>query len=122
MRMSMERFEHLFSLVEDRITKQDTRSRKALSPRKRLVVTLGYLAIGCSQQTLCYSFRIGRTTVSHIIKDVCDVCLRPPRSEEDEWQKTSDDFEELWDLPHVIGAIDEKHIAIDCPKDSGSQY
>ena len=30
MRMSMERFENLFSLVEDRIKKQDTRLRKAI--------------------------------------------------------------------------------------------
>ena len=42
-------------------------------------------------------------------------------STEQEWKQISNDFEEIWNLPHCIGAIDGKHIAIECPKKSGSK-
>ena len=74
-----------------------------------MVLTLRYLATGCSHQTLSYSFQIGRTTtVSNIIKDVCDVIytvlspfyLRPSRQKCGRiWLKISDDFEELLGPP-----------------------
>lgn len=128
LRMSKERFDHLFSLLEERIKKQNTRLRKAVSPRERLVITLRYLATGCSQQTLSYAFRVGRSTISYIIKEVCEaiydllapIYMRPPSTSE-EWKLIAEDFENLWNMPHVIGAIDGKHIAIDCPKNSGKQ-
>ena len=127
--MSKERFDHLYSLLEEKIGKRDTRFRTSIPARQRLVVTLRYLATGSSQQTLSYSFRLGRMTVSNIIKDVCDaiydvlspIYLKPPASV-DEWKCISNDFETLWDMPHVIGAIDGKHIPIDCPKGTGSQF
>ena len=126
--MSKERFEHLLSLLENRIKKQETRFRKSISARERLVITLRFLASGSSQQTLSYAFRHGRSTISSIIQDVCDAIyeilsptyLKPPATADD-WQKIADDFETMWNLPHVIGAIDGKHIAMDCPKKSGTQ-
>ena len=33
----------------------------------------------------------------------------------------SNNFETFWDMPHVIGAINGKHIPNDCPKGTGSQ-
>ena len=45
--------------------------------------------------------------------------LRPP-STADEWEKPSNAFERIWNL-HVLGALDGKHIAMDCPKNSGSR-
>ena len=94
---------------------------------ERLVITLRYLSQGMSQQTLCFSFRVGRQTVS--VKEVCialhDVLgptyLGAP-SHENEWRHIADDFETLWSLPHFIGAIDGKHVGIDCPKNTGTKY
>ena len=129
LRMSKERFDHLLSLVRDKITKKNTRMREAVTPEERLVITIRYLATGMAQQTLCYNFRIGRTTASNIVRDVCialyealsPIYLRPPATEA-EWRSISDDFEKIWDLPHCVGALDGKHVAIDCPKKSGSSF
>ena len=71
LRMSKERFDHLLSLVIEKITKKNTNMREAISAEERLVITLRYLATGMSQQNLCYSFRVGRTTASNIVSDVC---------------------------------------------------
>ena len=64
LRMSPERFEHLFNLVGPLIAKQDTNYRKSIPAKKRLVITLPYLAEGCSQQALSLGFRVCKSTVS----------------------------------------------------------
>ena len=103
--------------------------RKAISADERLTLTLRYLASGEMQESLSFLYRISRTSVSDIIFEVCiaiwdilqEKYLPSPNSEQ-EWQHISVQFEEQWNLPHCIGAIDGKHIAIDCPRGSGSNY
>ena len=124
--MNREHFEHLLNLVDPLIAKQDTNYRKSKPAKKRLVITLRYLAEGCSQQALSLGFRVGKSSVSKILKEVCEVLytvlathyLRPPLTEE-EWKQKSSEFLNLWNMPHV-GAIDGKHVATECPKNTGS--
>ena len=90
--MSPERFQHLLSLVKPLIEKKDTKFRKCISAAERLALTLRFLATGDSQQSLSFSFRIGKATVSKIISETCDAIytvlkdtyLSPPQSKE-EW-------------------------------------
>ena len=127
--MSPECFQHLLSLVKPLIEKKDTKFRKCISAAERLALTLRFLATGDSQQSLSFSFRIGKATVSKIISETCDATytvlkdtyLFPPQSKE-EWLEISSKFEELWDMLHVIGCLDDKHIRIECPKLSGTLY
>ena len=44
-----------------------------------------------------------------------------PNSEE-KWKAIATKFEERWQFPHCIGAMDGKHIDIVPPSDSGSYY
>lgn len=43
-------------------------------------------------------------------------------STEEEWLRESKLFEERWQFPNCLGAIDGKHVAISPPPDSGSYY
>ena len=126
--MSPECFEHLFNFVGPLIAKQGTNYKKSKPAKKHLVIMLHYLA-GCSQQALSLSFQVGKSTLSKILKEVCEALytvlathyLRPPSTEE-EWKQISSEFLELWNMPHVIGPINGKHVAIKRPKNTGSLY
>ena len=70
--MSPESFDVLLRHVEPHISKGNTRFRESVPDSTRLAVTLKYLASGESQQSLPWSFRLGRTTVSQIVRETCE--------------------------------------------------
>lgn len=78
---------------------------------------------------LAWLYQLGRITVAKIIEETCQaiwkilspIYLKSPDTEE-EWKSFANNFEELLNLPHVIGAIDGKHVAMERPKKSGSMY
>ena len=127
--MSPQRFEHLLTLVGPLIVKQPCRSRKVIDPAERLMLTLRYLATGEDQQTQSFYFRIGRSTVSNIIHTTLQAIwialnkayLSAP-SKTEEWIKIAKGFEEEWNFPHCLGAIDGKHIMMECPINGGSAF
>lgn len=47
--------------------------------------------------------------------------FQPPSTEE-EWLHVSKLFHDRWNMPHVLGALDGKHVRITKPKKSGSEY
>ena len=49
------------------------------------------------------------------------IYMKPTYTEE-EWRRIADDFEQLWDMPRNLGAIDGKHIRMVCPKNTGTLY
>lgn len=76
-----------------------------------------------------YNFRIGRSTASTIIKDVCNaiwVCLSDvaiPKFSKERWIQIANGFETYANFPNCIGALDGKHIIrTKQPPHSGSMY
>ena len=47
--------------------------------------------------------------------------LQAPKTEK-EWKDVSQMFHDRWNLPHVMGALDGKHVRITRPKKTGSLY
>lgn len=45
-----------------------------------------------------------------------------PYSDRDRWMSVAGRFEEQWNFPHCIGALDGKHVLIQAPPNSGSLF
>ena len=127
--MSPGTFELLLSWVAPYIKKSSLR-RKVASPAERLSVTLRYLSTGDAHVTIASSYRISPPVVGRIIRDTCKVIwnvlqarkfLSVPSSQ-DAWLRTASDFERKWNFPHCLGAIGGKHVVIQAPGRSGSDY
>ncbi|XP_067940367.1 uncharacterized protein [Watersipora subatra] len=127
--MTRNTFDYILSKIKHRIEKQDTHLRESIPANMRLAVTLHYLAEGCSFNSIKYHWRIGKSTVSMIIHETCNALwdvlmplyLKPPQTLDD-WKGIAKGFEEHWNFPHCLGAIDGKHIRMQCPPAAGSEY
>lgn len=75
---------------------------------------------------LHYSYRLGISTVSKIVREVCRSiwsvmrleCIPVPTKQD--WETISENFEKRANFPHCLGAVDGKHIRIVNPL--GSMY
>ena len=70
--MSSESFGVVLRHVKIHISKENMPFRESVPASTRLAVTLRHLASGESQQSLSWSFRLGRTTVSQIVRETCE--------------------------------------------------
>lgn len=87
-----------------------------------------YLATGDSLQTISFSYRLGHSTVHTIVMDTCKVICEQmlhemmPKPTEEMWRNIAEDFNNIWNFPNCVGALDGKHIVIQAPPNSGSQF
>ena len=130
MRMSRAQYFEILSQIEPFISKQATvMGGNPISAGERLALTLRFLATGKSFHSLHFQFRISRRAVSYIVFEVCQAIhdvlgpahLKVPSTTE-EWTKIGNKFEERWNFPNCLGAIDGKHIVIQPPAGAGSHF
>ncbi|KAK5637862.1 hypothetical protein RI129_000145 [Pyrocoelia pectoralis] len=129
MRMPEEVYMELLDLVSPYIEKNDTVMRQSISPHERLSSTLRCLATGRSLQDLKYSAVISPQALGKIIPETCKAICTVLWKEfakfpttKNEWEKIANGFEEKWNFPNCLGAVDGKHIIIVRPPNSGSYY
>ncbi|KAJ4935392.1 hypothetical protein JOQ06_016928 [Pogonophryne albipinna] len=126
--MSAEQMDELLSLLSPELTRQSTNYRAAIEPKQRLAVALRYLASGDSLISLAFSYHLGCSTVTnsvHMVYAAIEKIMMErflPRPTEDTWKEVAQCFWEKWNFPNCLGAIDGKHIVIQAPPLSGSQY
>ena len=72
---------------------------------------------------------MGSSTVSGIIDSTCDALWKVllPKymsrpTTPSAWRRVSQGFEQMWNFPHCVGAIDGKHIVVQAPACSGSTF
>ncbi|VEN44056.1 unnamed protein product, partial [Callosobruchus maculatus] len=127
-RISYEDFELLLNKIGPQVQKKDTHLRLSIPAKERLAVTLRCLASGDSYQSLSFLFKISPQIISVIVPEVCQELiialsehLKTPQSPA-EWKTIAQVFEERWHFPHCCGAIDGKHVILQAPPNSGSEY
>lgn len=130
MRMNYETFRKILTAIEPIITKrQVVGGHKVITPSARLTIALRFLATGETFRSLQFQFRMGKSTISYIVREVCQAIhsilgaqYMPTPSNRAEWSRIAEEFERKWQFPNCIGAIDGKHVVICPPSGCGSFY
>ncbi|KAI8432790.1 hypothetical protein MSG28_013744 [Choristoneura fumiferana] len=126
--MAPEDFDHLLSLTIEKIRKSSTNFRDSIPAYDKLAVTLRFLATGDSYESLMYFTKMSKSTICNAISEVCAAInealqnyAKTPSTEE-EWLSIAQEFNEKWNFPNCIGAVDGKHCVIQAPINSGSDF
>ena len=93
LRMSSASFHHILACISPVITKEDNVMRKAIAPDLKLALTHHKLATNADYGTIHKHFRVGKSTASMIVTEVCTAIwevmsstyLRQPQTP-DEWK------------------------------------
>ncbi|XP_050304991.1 uncharacterized protein LOC126742384 [Anthonomus grandis grandis] len=126
--MSSSNFNNLLVRIGPSIARRDTKWRKAIPAKIRLAVTLRFLATGDSYQSLHYLFKISPQVISEIVPEVCSAIIEALKDiikipkEKQEWLAIASNFETGWQFPHCLGVMDGKHIVLQCPFNTNSEY
>lgn len=66
-------FNFLLVKMQTQIQRKDTHLRSAIPAKTKLQAVLYLLATGCSLRTLTHIFRLGKSTISEFIVEVCEI-------------------------------------------------
>ena len=123
-RMELEMFDELCGILCGDLTRQETRSIKPVSVEKRLAVGVWRLSTGNSYGSCGLQFGLGKSTAEVICQEfeeaLCrkrNLFIRFPHTE-DEVQEAMDTFEEEYQFPQIVGAIDGCHIETIAPPEN----
>lgn len=125
-RLSPYLFQKILEIIRNDI-ENIGRKKIRITAEQKLCVALRFLISGNSQSSMKFDTRISQERISQILKEVFFAISKNlrklmPIPKEIDWKKHAQNFFEKWNFPNAIGAIDGKHIRIQCPSNSGSLY
>ena len=126
-RVTKETFAFILGKIEQNIDHKNTHLREAVSAKRRLAVTLYFLAFTAEYRTIGNLFGVSRSFVCQCIQEVCDAIAKQFRNvisfpKGEDLLQVIRGYEEAWGLPMCAGAIDGTHIAIRAPKENHTDY
>lgn len=96
--------------------------------QKKISPFFRFLATGESYESLSFAFRISPSYLSRIIRKVLQLCSDKlpstfmPATTSQDFLAMAKEFEQKWNFPNCISAVDGKHVRIFCPRHSVSQF
>ena len=127
-RVTRETFEYLCDLVRANLQKQHTRFGVPVSVEERVGLALWRLATRNSYRSCGLQFGLGKSTAKIIcsefeqaVFDLKDCFITFPLTNEKIGEKI-EEFEELYGIPQIVGAIDGCHIEINAPPQNHEDY
>ncbi len=75
-RMSKSTFDYVCLKLSPHIGKSDTVMRKAIEPKKRVALTLWFLATGVDFRTVGHLFGVSKSSVCLIVKEICNTIVK----------------------------------------------
>ena len=75
-----------------------------------------------------FDFTVSRKTIPGILQETCEVIwnvlqsLEMPEPNKEMWLKISSEFYKCTNFPNCMGSVDGKHIRMQCPPNTGSDY
>ena len=128
LRVTRNTFNQILNMLNHRLVRQQSRFRDPLPLEKILALGLYRLGHGNSYVSIGPSFNVGKATVIEAVQDVVEA-LYEMRNEhtkfpesEAETRAAIETFQDLSNLPNIVGAIDGSHVRIKAPKDSAVDY
>ena len=128
MRMDVSTFEYLCSTLAPDMQKRDTRMRLAIPVQVKIAVAITRLASGNSVQCIADLYRIGQSSANIAVIEFCVaikkhflrkfICWPSPST----MKKYAQEFEDLQQIPYVVGAVDGSHIPIIAPRLHAADY
>ena len=121
-RMRKETFLYICNQLDPVIKGTDTVMRKSITVKKKVAVTLWFLATPSEYRTISHLFGIGRSTVCCIIHETVNAILKVLLKKYinfptgDHLENVITGFENKCGFPQYAGAIDGSHIPIQAPK------
>ena len=123
MRMAPEFFEMIKTGLEPRLARQATNYRAPISVGENLALTIRYLATGESYTSLSCQFRVADPPFpSFYQRSAGPSRMSSPESTSDVLLLQMSGKNWNWNVPHALGALDGKHVALKKPKNSGALY
>lgn len=127
-RLSRETFMYLCDTLVTKIARMDTQMRKAITPEKRIALTLWFLSTGSDYRTISHLFGVSKPTVCLVVKEICTAIVDTLLSKYIHipggaaLQETIQRFEFEYGFPQCAGVVDGSHIPIISPQECPADY
>ena len=126
-RVTKKTFEFLLNTIRNDIYRSDTTMRSAIPPKRRLALTLYFLASTAEYRTIGNLFGVSASFVCLCVRAVCLAITNRlakfisfPKG--NQLLKVIEGYEKTWGFPMCAGAIDGTHIPILAPSESHAEY